>query len=316
MRFNPSWAVREKREMLAHRLLSTLDSYQRYLTSVLGRSPHTTRAYLTDTRCFAAYVAARYPAEINTATIRIDDYAAWLREDRSNAPASVRRKLVSLRVFLDWLAKQDASPTIAASAPEGLIKLPKRLPRALDRAECEIALQRCSRSDHTAERITELAFRILIATGLRVSELCAISLGDIAPDATSIRIKGKGDKERIVYVVNSDLQILIFNEVGRRRSSPIHGDPLLISNRCTRLTPQAVRLRFHRLAVSSGITSKLTPHRLRHTAATLLIESGVDIRFVQRLLGHSSISTTEIYTKVSDTSLRAALARADLLRSM
>lgn len=161
-----------------------------------------------------------------------------------------------------------------------------------------------------------LALQLLVATGVRIGELCAINIEDVAPDGTAICIRGKGNRERTVFVSNHDLQVSLAQVCLQRsqRSSPIPA--LFINRRRHRLTPQTFRLRLHRLQVSSALTSRITPHRLRHTAATLLIEAGVDIRFVQRLLGHASISTTEIYTQVVDESLRNALLRADTLRGL
>jgi site-specific recombinase XerD len=119
-----------------------------------------------------------------------------------------------------------------------------------------------------------------------------------------------------VFVSNPDLQRQLMGACARRRAVQSGVVPLLVNRRSLRLTPQAFRLRLHRLRASSGLTARVTPHCLRHTAATLLLESGVDIRFVQRLLGHASISTTEIYTRVVDESLRHALLKADPMRGM
>jgi integrase/recombinase XerD len=141
--------------------------------------------------------------------------------------------------------------------------------------------------------------------------MCSIDVTDVVKDGSAIRIKGKGDRERTVFIANPGLQ----GWVARLAEERAHG-PMFHNRRRARLSPQAFRLRLHRLAAAKGIEGRITPHRLRHTAATLLIEDGVDIRFVQKLLGHASIATTEIYTKVVDASLRAALSRADPLRNM
>lgn len=178
-----------------------------------------------------------------------------------------------------------------------------------------------------ASATTALALRLMTATGVRVGELTAIRLQDVQPDGRAIRIHGKGSRERSVFVGNAALA----GDLARLRAarwaaetaaaaSAAHGTvataaaaPLLLNRHGRALTPQALRLRLRRLCAAAGIAPHVTPHRFRHTAATCLIEEGVDIRLVQRLLGHSSIATTQIYTHVTDRSLIAALEAADPL---
>ena len=154
----------------------------------------------------------------------------------------------------------------------------------------------------------------MVATGLRVGELCRIKLEDISPDCAVIRVHGKGSRDRVVYVTDDSLRTDIGAIVAQRR----HGDSvhLLLNRLRAPMKPQSIRSRLKNIASQSGIQRRITPHMLRHTAATLLIETGVDIRFVQRLLGHSSIATTEIYTHVTDEALRSSLARADVLSNL
>jgi integrase/recombinase XerD len=134
----------------------------------------------------------------------------------------------------------------------------------------------------------------------------------VLSQGAALRVRGKGSRDRIAYVSDPKLaQDLVTLSI---RSA---SNASLFLNRAGRpLRPHSVRSRLRTLAEQAGFRRKLTPHMLRHTAATLLIETGVDIRFVQRLLGHSSISTTEIYTHVSDEALRTTLARANVLSSL
>jgi len=154
---------------------------------------------------------------------------------------------------------------------------------------------------------------LLSSTGLRVSELCAITGRDISPDGSSIHIHGKGAKDRIVYISNVEIR----DELKHRRQhcTDSHNISAHVfrNSRGTPLRPQTLRYRMRNLAIARRIEKRVTPHMLRHTAATLLVESGADIRFVQRLLGHSSISTTEIYTHVSDMALKDAIFKADAI---
>ena len=141
---------------------------------------------------------------------------------------------------------------------------------------------------------------------VRCRETTSLSQG------AALRVRGKGARDRIAYVSNATLAQELTTLAGQRG-----GNGALFLNRSGRpLRPHSIRTRLRVLAEQSGLRRKLTPHMLRHTAATLLIETGVDIRFVQRLLGHSSISTTEIYTHVSDEALRTTLARANVLSTL
>ena len=131
-------------------------------------------------------------------------------------------------------------------------------------------------------------------------------------DGSSIRVFGKGSRDRVAYVADPGLRRELLRLIRARSAAGYPSGPLFRNNRGAPLRPQSIRSRLRRHAREAGLTRRVTPHMLRHTAATLLIESGVDIRFVQRLLGHSSIATTEIYTHVSDEALRTTLERADV----
>lgn len=155
--------------------------------------------------------------------------------------------------------------------------------------------------------------KLLVMTGLRIGELTSLRVRDVTGVATQIRVRGKGDRERTVYVANDRLQT-DFRRFWEERCDASGSQAwLFINSMGDRLTPQAFRKRLRTLSKSLRIEPHLTPHRFWHSAATLLIEEGVDIRLVQRLLGHASIATTEIYTKVSDNSLSSAVSAADTL---
>ncbi|PPR25456.1 MAG: Tyrosine recombinase XerD, partial [Alphaproteobacteria bacterium MarineAlpha10_Bin1] len=157
---------------------------------------------------------------------------------------------------------------------------------------------------------------VISVTGVRVSELCAIAAIDVSTDGSSIQVLGKGSRDRIVYVSDAGLREDFMARRNRRINEEGERAPLLVNGRGARLQPQTLRQRLHKLRVRNGMSRTITPHMLRHTAATLLIESGTDIRFVQRLLGHASIATTEIYTQVNDRSLRRAVFQANTLQQI
>lgn len=301
-------------------VIASLSDFSSHVSSTLGRSRHTAKAYVSDVRSLARFLRHAAKGEASAGTPALDLAAAfvtWLRVDEGNCSATVKRKMAALHIYFTWMIR---SGSIERSPIEGSvveIRLPKRLPRAVARQDVVRLFESCRPVDDVkGDRDMDVALRLLVATGVRISELCAIDLGDVSPDGSSIRIKGKGNRERTVFVSNLDLQARLVRACAHDRSGDSTGEPLFKSRRRLRLTPQAFRLRLHRLRASSGVAMRVTPHCLRHTAATLLLEAGVDIRFVQRLLGHASISTTEIYTRVVDESLRNALLKADTMRGM
>jgi len=158
-----------------------------------------------------------------------------------------------------------------------------------------------------------MTVRLMVSTGVRVGELCKLRLEDPSPDASILQIRGKGSRDRIAYVADIGLRYDLIGLAEQRRVAGGAQGALFVNRLGLGLKPQSIRTKLRRRATEIGLARRVTPHMLRHTAATLLIESGVDIRFVQRLLGHSSIATTEIYTHVSDEVLRTTLERADVL---
>lgn len=151
---------------------------------------------------------------------------------------------------------------------------------------------------------------------VHLGELCKLRVEDVSPDGASIRVHGKGSRDRVAYVVDPACRADLRATAERRNQAAGPLAPLFINQNGFTLRPQSIRLKLHRATEAAGLARRITPHMLRHTAATLLIETGVDIRIVQRLLGHSSIATTEIYTHVSDETLRSSLERANVLQSL
>lgn len=292
-------------------VLASLPEFSSYLTNTLGRSEHTAKAYVSDARSFARFLLN----VTGTETALAAAFVTWLKQSERNSPSTVKRKVAALTAYFAWQPPIGLLATNPFDSASVEIRLPRRLPRAVARQDILRLLKTSAPTKHDhASQATDLATRLLVATGLRISELCSINLEDVSPDGSSIRIRGKGNRERTVFLSNVELQGRLAEACRIRGSATT--EPLFVSRRRLRLSPQAYRLRLHRLRASSGLTSRITPHCLRHTAATLLIEAGVDIRFVQRLLGHASISTTEIYTHVVDESLRNALLKADPMRGM
>jgi integrase/recombinase XerD len=147
---------------------------------------------------------------------------------------------------------------------------------------------------------------------MRVGELVHLREKDLDLDEGLARVDGKGSRQRQVFIPGTRLPSLLRAYVVHRGSLPASSDALLVLDGGRTPSASAIRHLLRQLAADAGLSRPLTPHMLRHTAATLLLDAGVDIRLVQRLLGHSSIATTQIYTHVSDTSLRAAISRAGI----
>ena len=163
-----------------------------------------------------------------------------------------------------------------------------------------------------ATRLAQFSVLALFATGLRISELTSIRLGDVSVREGSIQVRGKGDRERRVYMSGpSAVQTLATFVIARRRIAS-ESDALLVHPNGRRVTAEHLRRVLRGLGMRAGLTRRITPHMPRHTTATQLLEAGVDIRFVQRLPGHR-IATTQIYTHVSDRALRTRLAKAGIL---
>lgn len=285
-------------------------------------SNNTILAYEQDLTCFHRFCAASFE-ETELEGECILSYLRHLRNVRKLQPATVRRRMLTVRSFASWLYRRRFIPEFAFADIELELKLPKRLPRPIDHGTLSALLGSAGKevSRKTAieslptnpQYSTLLAMNLLIATGVRIGELTHIRLGDISDEGRRIRIRGKGNKERTVYVGNQKLREALQGFVRERQKLAAESDFLFLNRNLKRLTEQAFRIRLRRLSSGLGIAPHVTPHRFRHSAATLLIEEGIDIRIVQRLLGHSSISTTEIYTHVSDASLMAALQTADPL---
>jgi integrase/recombinase XerD len=153
----------------------------------------------------------------------------------------------------------------------------------------------------------------MVSTGVRVNEVVGIRCQDIDLLGRSIRLLGKGRRERQVFLTNDWITDLVDAYMAARSMLDLEHTHLLFNLRNDPLTPSAMRARLAKAALAAGLNSRVTPHVLRHTAATQLIEAGVDIRYLQRLLGHASLSTTEIYTHVSDRTLKRVVSDANIL---
>lgn len=197
-------------------------------------------------------------------------------------------------------------------------KLPRDLPGVLTTQQVEALLKTPDTSTPAGLRDAAM-LELLYASGARISELAALNVESIAWSERTLRLWGKGSKERIVPLYRRALEATrLYIEEGRpellaqaKRRDPVTGPhPLLISARGNRMSAAMLRRRFHTLATLAGMPADIAPHAMRHTFATDLLEGGADLRSVQELLGHASLSTTQIYTHLTPDRLKRAVAQA------
>jgi len=294
-----------------------VEDFLRFCTHERRLSPHTLQAYASDLADFGKWLAADTDVSaISTATLK--DYLENMVGKRRLAAATVKRRLACLRSFFRRLSEMRELASPFAQWKPALPRR-KRLPRTLSRAETSFLLSPRYTTPQPPRRSNDADFRIavrlMVSTGIRVGELCKLQVEDVSPDGTTLRIQGKGSRDRVAYVIDFELRDELGRLAQQRRTNG--GVSALFVNRYgSPIKPQSIRSKLRRSAAEAGLTRRVTPHMLRHTAATLLIETGVDIRFVQRLLGHSSIATMEIYTHVSDEALRMTLEQANVLRTI
>lgn len=295
------------------RLDAAIPSFLYHCGSERRLSALTVSAYAADLKDFAVRAgAATILAEITADHLKA--YLGVLNDERALSVATVRRRFATLQGLFKWATTDETFENpFVRWRPK--LKRPKRLPRALARPELSnlLSTAQARATSGTTSELTFLAVMLMAATGIRVSELCALTIEDMSPDGSTFRVRGKGSRDRVVFVSNDWLQHRLHAWRVLRAKSVGGAESLFIGRHGRGLSPAAVRGRVKRLAKQGGASRKVTPHMLRHTAATMLIEEGVDIRVVQRLLGHASIATTEIYTHVADEALKRSLTKADVI---
>ena len=283
--------------------LEVEDLLQR-LSAERGRAATTIAAYRRDLRTYVAWLRERDRPLDEVTEPDLVEFLASLRA-RSLAPASVARTMVPVRALHRFLADEGHAPTDPSASLE-LPRVPKGLPKAL--SEDEVArLLDAPAGDEPAVLRDRAMLEVLYGTGLRVSELVGLSMGDVDLDAALLRAFGKGSKERIVPIGVPAVRALSawLGDGGRPRMVPSQwrrrgdAEAIFLNARGGRLSRQGAWDVLRRYARQVQLEGKLTPHVLRHSCATHMLDHGADIRAVQELLGHASISTTQVYTLVS-----------------
>jgi integrase/recombinase XerD len=280
-----------------------------------GRSANTLTAYRRDLRAYVTWLQSRSTGLLEVTVADLAAYVASLRES-GKAPASVARALVAVRSLHRFLADEGMAST-DPSADLDPPRVPSSLPKALTEAEV-IALLEAPVGDEPLALRDRAVLEVLYGTGIRISELVGLSLADVDLDATLLRAFGKGSKERIVPLGRPARQALEqwLDPGGRPSVAPEQwarrgdAEAVFLNARGRRLTRQGAWLIVKKHGDRVGLGARLSPHVLRHSCATHMLDHGADIRAVQELLGHASISTTQVYTKVTTERLWRAYDEA------
>jgi integrase/recombinase XerD len=284
-----------------------IDAFLTYIATEKRYSPHTLEAYRNDLNQLVSFLNTLSPppsdwSEVDRGTIV--QYILDLKS-REYSSTTVARKIAATRSFFHFLATEgliDEDPTTNLDSP----KVKKRLPKTLSRGDVRRLLAAPAK-DNSPKGLRDTALlELLYATGMRVSEIVGLNVDDVNLAGASIRCLGKEDKERIIPIYDRAVRALeAYLQEGR-----IHyvRDPeekaLFLNPRGKRLTRQGLWLIIKGYAEQAGIEGEVTPHTLRHSYAAHLLDGGVGLREVQRLLGHSNISTTQVYTHVSSDRMR------------
>lgn len=301
-------------EARAHRatdLGRQVDRFLDYLSVERGVATNTVNAYRRDLRLYLTGLGERGITRVGD--ISEQDVASFLTDlsTQEYAPgkrysaATVARVLAAIRGFHRHLVMEGITKADPAE-PVGSMRIPRALPKALALDEVE-ALIAAVPSEGAGPLRDRAMLEMLYAAGLRISELTALDVDDVDLDARTVRCIGKGSKERIVPVgkiaverLNAYLTRSRPGLAARGRSEPA----LFLNHRGRRLTRQGCWKLLKRYAERANLTRRISPHTLRHSFATHLLDGGADIRIVQELLGHASVSTTQVYTRVSQEKLR------------
>ena len=275
------------------------DAFIGWLELERGLSRHTREGYQRDLDQCAAWAARRGAADWRT--LPAAEAGAWLQSlsQRGFAAASLARKLTALRVLARFLVRENLRPADFSALLSGP-KLARRLPATLTADEVRRLLQAPAGGDPASLRDKAL-LELLYASGLRVSELAGLALQQVDLEAGALRVFGKGAKERFVpFGARARDALAAYLGAGRPRLvKPRTGSELFLSNRGAALSRVRLWMIVRDHARRAGINRPVKPHLLRHSFATHLLSGGADLRAIQEMLGHASISTTQIYTAVA-----------------
>ncbi|MEQ4517902.1 tyrosine recombinase XerC [Pseudarthrobacter sp. B907] len=295
-------------------LAEAAHGFGRYLEAERGRSAHTVRAYLADVGSLLAHAVSEN-AE-NLADLELGTLRRWLgaQSEAGMSRATLARRAATARAFTAWAVREElitADPALRLKAP----KREKSLPGVLQQGQVQRLVAGAESAAAGGEPLAvrnRAMLELLYATGVRVGELSGLDVDDLDPDRRTLRVLGKGNKERTVpYGLPAALAVDDWLRRGRPALAAAESGPaLFLGARGKRVDQRQVRSVVNGLLDGLGDTSATGPHALRHSAATHLLDGGADLRAVQEILGHSSLATTQIYTHVSVDRLRQSYQQA------
>lgn len=299
----------------------TVSSFLQHLIVEKGFSQNTSSAYRNDLSQFVEFLqqnvngGGKGSDSVNWKAVDVDTlnrYITDLRERKGYRNATAARKVASVKSFFGFLAENGIiteDPTESLGTP----KVGRTLPKYLSEEEVSLLLDEGYKPGTNEGQRDAVMMELLYATGLRVGELVSLNTGDVNIEESYVRCLGKGSKERIVHLYPKASQEL---KNYMKQSRPVmlgkrkDEQALFVNHRGERLTRQWVWSVLKNYAQAAGIKSKITPHTLRHSFATHLLQNGASLRHVQELLGHSSISTTQVYTHLTSPYVREEYERS------
>ena len=289
-------------------LKQKFEQYIQYCQNRKKLSHHTIKAYCIDGKQFITFKAG-----IGFNKEDISEYIEYLHT--LYKPKTVHRKIASLKAFAHYLYSNDIIWQNPFDKLDISFKEPLRLPRTipdqiiqkiLNTAYKNMQQAKSGYAKASALRNTAM-IELLFATGARIFEVCSLKTDDVDLTGRTVRILGKGSKERIIQIENDDV-ISVLKKYKKAREQNAHSEGyFFLNNRGNRFSEQSARNVLTRLERQIGSEIHITPHMFRHSVATMLLEENVDIRYIQRILGHSSIKTTEIYTFVTSSKQKEIL---------
>ena len=279
-----------------------------WMSGERGRSRNTIQAYRRDLDQYQAWLIGR---ALDPIDVSHDDLTHFVAEQRTSgrATSTIARQIAAIRMLHRYLAIEQYRPDDPTTRLDG-VRVPSGIPKPLTEQQVNSLLDAVIGNEPLHRRDRAL-LELLYATGARVSEVVGLSIGDITFDDSLVRLFGKGSKERVVPFGSSAAVAFDewFSPSGRARLVPDRwkrrgdAEAVFLNQRGGRLSRQGAWLVIKKYGARAGIVDQLSPHVLRHSCATHLLDHGADLRIVQEMLGHASISTTQVYTRVSQERL-------------
>jgi site-specific recombinase XerD len=317
-------------------LSEAIERYLNICTHTKKLTEHTLRAYAIDLATLEQFAG---PKRKLSACDRIffHDYVSFLFNECELKEASVKRRIACTKAMFRWLEVEEILPENPFRKMVLPIRLPTTLPKSLPKKDLKklllspikaLGLEKRGDLDQTtmlsmasAQKgfrliTTIVSLEILFTTGIRVAELCALKPSDLNLSEGVVQVNGKGQRQRIVFLPYSQTRELIRHYLAATQHKKLDDDSFLVTSLGTASDTQHIRILIREAGLFAKLSYRVTPHMLRHSAATHLIGNGVDIRFVQKLLGHQSITTTQIYTHVTENTLKRVIAKGHPIKEL